>query len=631
MPAKHLGLPEYSMTLNLRLATLAPCLQKKYSRIIDPVFNQLSPDASYTKARAANQTIMNTIESFQEAPVNKRPFTKHPTLFLITPLLTLVLFVFVLLPHAMPTTASSATPTTNGVCTRFSLYQGRNAATGAGVAGRYEMREVTTGGLLASWEASGQATVSDWITDLPQVADSGSWVEVNFYPGGEETAVPLEILNPAPNTSYGWVANGQCHAIELQFPTDWQPVMNDDSGLGGSGAAHEQDTESVQQEWVSNLDTIRPILDTRFSNVPSFLEVSNLGAWADDEFNQTVYGFTLTNPSPNHFITDLQIGVSAFDVNGFSLFSCVENIRDIFPSEKANIGNVLCDQLDDNGNSLLETAEIEQLDIAILTANQLEISDEPESLIILPLDDIEAFYYFTEPPISVAQEEIIINGEESQVRDQDTLNIRMKLFNPNGSFIASNISVSIVAFDENGAILSQFQETFAEEILPRQSFWLIESLALQTPEQLHRVEANIDVEQFVPIDPKTITTSVIESVSYDEQNVLVEISPTNGLPLARIYHGTLPSDTGYGIAGIAIARDKSGETIGGGWAQPFSEGGPLKFLIPIHASEAPDNIGIYLNGEFFVVPCLCGGGGNIVGRDNFPIEISGARLAEGNE
>lgn len=552
--------------------------------------------------------------------MNKRPFTKHLTIFLMI----LVLFIFALLPQAR---LSAAGQSANGVCVRFSLFQGRNAATGAGVAGRYDMREVTTGGLLTSWEASSQATVSDWITDLPQVADGGSWVNVRFYPAGGETAVPLEVLNHAPNTPYGWVASGQCHAIELQFPNDWQPVNNEESGFGGGGGAQEEETESVQQEWVTNLDTIRPILNTRFSDVPSFLEVSNLGAWADDEFNQSVYGFTLTNPSPDHFITDLQIGVTVFDSDGSPLTTCVEAIRDIFPLEEANIGNVLCDELDENGNRLFETPDIASLEIAVLGANQLEISDEPESLIIFPIDDIEAAFYFKELPISIAQEETF-DGEEWQVRDLDTLDIRMKLFNPNSSFTASGISISIVAFDENGAILSQFQDTFAEEILPRQSFWLIESLPLQTPEQLHHVEASIQVEQFVPIDPKTIVTSVIESVSFDEQSVLVEISPTNGLPLARIYHGTLPSGTGYGVAGIAIARDKSGDIVGGGWAQPFSEGGPLKFLIPIQASAAPENFDVYLNGEFFVVPCECGGGGNIVGRDNFPIEISGARLNE---
>jgi len=554
--------------------------------------------------------------------VNKRPFTKHSTLFLITPLLVLVLLIFVLLPQAKRTVADSTTPATYGVCVRFSLYQGRNATTGAGIAGRYEMREVSTGGLLAAWEADSQATVSDWITDLPQVADGGSWVEVNFYPGGEGTAVSLEVLNHAPNTPYGWVANGQCHAIELQFPTNWQTVINEDGGFGGGGSTQEQDTESVQQEWVSNLDTIRPILNTRFSNVPSFFEVSNLGALANDGFNKTVYGFGLTNPSPDHFITDLQIRVTAFDLNGSALISCVETIRDIFPSEKANIGNLLCDQTDENRNRLFETAEIEQLDITILTANQLEISNEPEPLIILPLDT-------PNPPISIAQEEIF-DGEEWQVRDLNTLDIKMELFNPNGLFLASNISVSIIAFDENGSVLSQFQESFAEGILPRQSLWLNELLPLQTVEQLHHVETNIDVEQFVPIDPRTISTSVIESVtvSYEEQNVLIEITPTNGLPRARVYHA---AGTPYDIAGIAIARDQSGAVVGGGWARPFSEGGPLKYSIPIQASDAPETIDIYLNGEFFTLPCPCGGGGNWVGRDYFPIEISGARVLDTTE
>ncbi|MCB9006063.1 MAG: hypothetical protein H6656_01505 [Ardenticatenaceae bacterium] len=555
--------------------------------------------------------------------MNKRPFTQHPTLFIITPLLVILLFLFVLLPQASPTVAAN-TPATNGACVRFSLYQGRNAATGAGVAGRYDMREVTTGSLLASWEASSTATVSDWFTNLQQVSDGGSWVEVFFYEGGVETAVPLEILNPAPNTPYGWVTNGQCHAVELQFPTDWSITESDSSteneeiGIGGGG-----------DSWEANLSTITPIRNATFSNTPSFFEVSNFGVLIDSEANAAAYGFTLTNLADDHFITGLQIAVVAYDNLGIPLAVCFENIRDIFPSETANIGNVLCHS-DINAErefEAVEAADIDRIELVFVSASQLALSDEPESLIILPLDDIDVFYYYSMPPISVAQSEIIEEGE-FQVIDNNFLEINLKLFNPNSSFAASNISISITAFDENEAILSQFQTTFAEEILPRQSFRLNLDLPLERPEELHHVEAVFDVEQFMPVDPKTIETSVIESVtvSYDEQTALIEISPTNGLPLPRIYHGTLPSGTSYDVVGIATARDKNGETIGGGLAQPFFEDEALKFLIPIQASEAPETIGIYLNGEFFVVRCRCGGGGNIIGRDDFPLEITGVRL-----
>ncbi|MCB0037415.1 MAG: hypothetical protein KDE51_25465, partial [Anaerolineales bacterium] len=107
---------------------------------------------------------------------------------------------------------------TESACTRFDLEEGRNAETGAGVAGRYEMREVGTGRVLATWEAAADWVDSGWIYDINTSVATSSWVEVFFYPAGKAIATRLEIVNPAPGTSFGWIANGMCHAVELQFP-----------------------------------------------------------------------------------------------------------------------------------------------------------------------------------------------------------------------------------------------------------------------------------------------------------------------------------------------------------------------------------------------------------------------------
>ncbi|WP_420630101.1 hypothetical protein [Candidatus Leptofilum sp.] len=555
--------------------------------------------------------------------MSKRPFTKHSSLFFLVPLLIIIISIFTLLPQAKPTVAEQPG---SGACVRFSLHQGRNTATGAGVAGRYEMWEVATGSLIAAWEGSAQATISDWFTEVPQVSAGGSWVNVNFYPAGEETAVPLEILNPAPNTTYGWVANGQCHAVELQFPIDWSIAESDSStenaeiGIGGGG-----DT------WEANLNTVTLIRNATVSNTFSFFEVSNFGALiqSGQNLDQAAYGFTLTNLAEEQFITDLQIAVVAYDSLGIPLTVCFDDIRDIFPSEKANIGNVLCSSNNIDAETEFEVADIDRIELEFVSANQLELSDEPESLIILPIDDIETFSFIPQQPLEIAQTEIFV-GDESQLRDE-FLDINMKLLNPNGSFVASNISVSIVAFAENGSILGQFQETFAEEILPRQSRRFYDSVPLSMSEQVHHVEVNIDVEEFLPIDPKAITTSVIEavSVSDDNQTVFVEISPSEGLPLARIYHGTHPlANVSYATRGIVIARNANGEIVGGGIA---GENSFIPDTIPIEASELPETFEVYLNGEFFVVPCQCGGGGNWVGRDNFPVEVTGARILDTTE
>lgn len=109
-------------------------------------------------------------------------------------------------------------------CSRFNLDLGRNAQTGAGVNGRYVMIEITTGSALANWDAESWWVDSGWIREIPLAHFDGSWVDVYFHPEGDLAPVKLEVINPAPDTQHGWLAPGVCHAIELQFPADWNPI-----------------------------------------------------------------------------------------------------------------------------------------------------------------------------------------------------------------------------------------------------------------------------------------------------------------------------------------------------------------------------------------------------------------------
>ncbi len=111
-------------------------------------------------------------------------------------------------------------------CTRFDLEMGRNVETGAGIAGRYEMIEVGSGKQLATWNADSWWVDGGWIYDI-ELSYDASWVEVFFYPLGEGPAIKLEIVNFAPDTEYGWLASGMCHAMEIQFPADWIYVQQD--------------------------------------------------------------------------------------------------------------------------------------------------------------------------------------------------------------------------------------------------------------------------------------------------------------------------------------------------------------------------------------------------------------------
>lgn len=87
--------------------------------------------------------------------------------------------------------------------------------------GRYVMTEVGTGKALAEWDAEAAWTDSGWIHNIYLSFNMASWVEVYFYPHGEVEPVQLEVINPAPNTAYGWLAQDMCHAVEVQFPAQW--------------------------------------------------------------------------------------------------------------------------------------------------------------------------------------------------------------------------------------------------------------------------------------------------------------------------------------------------------------------------------------------------------------------------
>jgi len=107
-------------------------------------------------------------------------------------------------------------------CARFNLELGRNRESGAPLAGTYVMVQQPfdpDGNVVATWEAGVGALDSGWLTGLP-LADEAVYVKVFFYPSPYGTPIPLEIVNPAPGTTYGWLANGVCHSVEIQFPAD---------------------------------------------------------------------------------------------------------------------------------------------------------------------------------------------------------------------------------------------------------------------------------------------------------------------------------------------------------------------------------------------------------------------------
>lgn len=83
-------------------------------------------------------------------------------------------------------------------------------------AGTYEVVE-TNGHSLVSWEAKSGWQDSGWFYDL-EVSFEAVYVNVVFHPADGSDPVTMVIVNPAPGTSYGWVARGMCHALEVGWP-----------------------------------------------------------------------------------------------------------------------------------------------------------------------------------------------------------------------------------------------------------------------------------------------------------------------------------------------------------------------------------------------------------------------------
>lgn len=81
--------------------------------------------------------------------------------------------------------------------------------------GTYVVRE-TGGHLLATWWAEEGWMDSGWIRDL-DISAPAVYVQVIFVKG-DGTEIVMKIVNPAPDTPYGWLARGQCHALEVAWP-----------------------------------------------------------------------------------------------------------------------------------------------------------------------------------------------------------------------------------------------------------------------------------------------------------------------------------------------------------------------------------------------------------------------------
>ncbi|MFO7663782.1 MAG: hypothetical protein R6X18_14480 [Chloroflexota bacterium] len=111
----------------------------------------------------------------------------------------------------------SATPTAASIprldaCLRINFELGPDTAR----RGIYVVQEVG-GRVLTTWWAEEGWTDSGWIHDI-NISFPAVYVQVFFVKGDDSPPVEMRILNPAPDTTYGWVSRGMCHAVEVAWP-----------------------------------------------------------------------------------------------------------------------------------------------------------------------------------------------------------------------------------------------------------------------------------------------------------------------------------------------------------------------------------------------------------------------------
>ena len=143
------------------------------------------------------------------------------------------------------TTTATPTPTRKPrllACLRINFELGGDKAR----EGLYEVREVG-GRLLYTWYAQGGWTDSGWIHNI-DISFENVYVEVFYIPPDGSPPIKMRIVNPAPGTEYGWLARGQCHALEVAWP-ERNPTPTPDAYDGFNDYFDLQELELQKYIW----------------------------------------------------------------------------------------------------------------------------------------------------------------------------------------------------------------------------------------------------------------------------------------------------------------------------------------------------------------------------------------------
>lgn len=175
-------------------STATPTISATITATIEPLVTvSATPTISTTTTATATSSPTSTRD------VSTRVITATPT----TP------------PPTEPVELDTPTPTKEpreNACLRINFEVGGDEAR----RGLYVVQEVG-GRVLYSWWAEASWMDSGWVTDI-DITFPAVYVQVFYYRGDGSEPVEMRIVNPAPGTPYGWLARGQCHALEIAWP-----------------------------------------------------------------------------------------------------------------------------------------------------------------------------------------------------------------------------------------------------------------------------------------------------------------------------------------------------------------------------------------------------------------------------
>lgn len=115
-------------------------------------------------------------------------------------------------PNEGTATPTATKPVRLDSCLRINFDVGPDVAR----RGTYVVQE-TGGRVLATWWAEEGWMDSGWIRDI-DISHPSVHVQVFFVKGDGSPPIEMTILNPAPDSTYGWLTRGRCHALEVAWP-----------------------------------------------------------------------------------------------------------------------------------------------------------------------------------------------------------------------------------------------------------------------------------------------------------------------------------------------------------------------------------------------------------------------------